>query len=292
MTDLEAMVLPYLRLAALLFRALRLLPPPPQGGQEKIVQGMMMMEVEEEEGEEYTPRQLTASGTNATARRRPAGSEVEALVDYLMLPRLEELMTSERTLRLANRWLYRLSRLQQQLGSHHPSSLLTVTLPSYLFTPSLVPLPDNYAELFGILADAERSKCSTCRTRPKNPALCLVCGRLVCFSNKCCYDKANGKGEVTRHTESCSANNGVYLLLKASVIVLVARGLAAYFGSVYVDHHGELDINLRRGRPLSLDHQRYHNLNRMYARQTKVMETIVSLRNGLEPSRVIRSNVP
>eukprot|EP00457_Paulinella_chromatophora_P011798 gb/GEZN01011960.1/.p1 GENE.gb/GEZN01011960.1/~~gb/GEZN01011960.1/.p1 ORF type:complete len:205 (+),score=7.80 gb/GEZN01011960.1/:200-814(+) len=198
------------------------------------------------------------------------------LCSYLNLPPLSH----PATLELASSWLSRLS-LQRSSVSHR-----TWPGPLQLTRPSLVTLPNSYSSLFQILAEPERSKCRNCGKRPKKPTLCLVCGRMLCLADKCCRDQSAGKGEVTRHTAECSPSNGIYLLLKESIIILVSQGLSAYNGSVYVDSYGEMDIGLIRGRPLSLDPQRMAHLDTLYARQD-VINVLARNRNERDPHSVI-----
>jgi len=76
-------------------------------------------------------------------------------------------------------------------------------------------------------------------------------------------------GECTAHATLCSGGSGVpYLLLGqrgSSGILLVAGALACDYASPYVDVYGESDINLKRGRPLTLCPARYASLTALWA---------------------------
>lgn len=141
--------------------------------------------------------------------------------------------------------------------------------PSFVdkFAPvSLVDLPRNYDEIFQLTASAI---CNKCKTKPKDPALCLVCGSLLCSRAPCCADKDH-KGELSTHTEKCCSGNGMYLLLADSAIILLSQGLAAVHGSPYLDANGEQDPGLRRGRPLFLDAARWEQIRKIFASQSIV----------------------
>ncbi|MES1921792.1 hypothetical protein MHBO_003324 [Bonamia ostreae] len=49
--------------------------------------------------------------------------------------------------------------------------------------PSLIRLPKDYNHLFQLAFDAI---CENCNTNPQKPALCLLCGKVVCVASKCC----------------------------------------------------------------------------------------------------------
>lgn len=49
-------------------------------------------------------------------------------------------------------------------------------------------------------------------------------------------------------------------------------------GSPYLDHHGEMDLGLARGRPLHLDEGRMEQLRQMFARQN-ITSHVARIRN-------------
>jgi len=55
-------------------------------------------------------------------------------------------------------------------------------------------LPLLYQELPFFKEHAKNLKCRRCRTSPKHPALCLLCGELLCFDADCCrYPRGIGE---------------------------------------------------------------------------------------------------
>ncbi|ESO97194.1 hypothetical protein LOTGIDRAFT_51305, partial [Lottia gigantea] len=127
------------------------------------------------------------------------------------------------------------------------------------YRPKLIPLPKEYYQIF----QHYRSKtCVECKRTPKDPTLCLVCGKLICFREDCC--KQNSTGECTQHSVSCGGSTGIFLLVNSSIIVVIRGARATIWGSVYLDDHGEEDKDLRRGKPLYLSKERYTILEQQW----------------------------
>ncbi|VDO78313.1 unnamed protein product [Haemonchus placei] len=70
-----------------------------------------------------------------------------------------------------------------------------------------------------------------------------------------------------KHALDCGRDACCFLALNSSLIVIVREGLAAIWGSVYLDAHGEEDRNLRRGKPLFLSTERVQCLRSDWAEQ-------------------------
>lgn len=135
--------------------------------------------------------------------------------------------------------------------------------------PRLLQPPDNYNIIFQYY---HRKACTACKKVPKDPALCLVCGAFVCLKGACC--KQQGTCEcvlvsvsahptsslrgcvfvrvcffktycVLQHSQHCGAATGIFLLINASVIIIIRGHRFCLWGSVYLDAHGEEDRDLR-----------------------------------------------
>ena len=130
-----------------------------------------------------------------------------------------------------------------------------------------------------------RCKCATTRAFPEEPAVCLLCGELLCAGSQCC--KQNGVGALTRHAGTCGAGVGLFLLVHKCTTVIVRGSYAAYSVSPYVDAHGEEDPSLKRGRPLGLDAERVRHLWKMLASHGIAGEVV---RERMVRDRVIREN--
>ncbi|XP_036400792.1 E3 ubiquitin-protein ligase ubr3 [Megalops cyprinoides] len=129
--------------------------------------------------------------------------------------------------------------------------------------PHLLQLPDNYNTIFQYY---HRKACTACNKVPKDPALCLVCGTFVCLKGLCC--KQHSYCECVLHSQHCGAATGIFLLINASVIIIIRGHRFCLWGSVYLDAHGEEDRDLRRGKPLFLCEERYRVLEQQWVSHT------------------------
>ncbi|KAL2080971.1 hypothetical protein ACEWY4_022824 [Coilia grayii] len=129
--------------------------------------------------------------------------------------------------------------------------------------PRLLQLPENYNSIF---QHYHRKACTSCSKVPKDPALCLVCGAFVCLKGLCC--KQQGICECVLHSQHCGAATGIFLLINASVIIIIRGHRFCLWGSVYLDAHGEEDRDLRRGKPLFLCAERYQVLEQQWVAHT------------------------
>ncbi|XP_053733122.1 E3 ubiquitin-protein ligase ubr3 isoform X2 [Synchiropus splendidus] len=129
--------------------------------------------------------------------------------------------------------------------------------------PRLLQLPSNYNIIFQYY---HRKACTACKKVPKDPALCLVCGAFVCLKGVCC--KQQGICECVLHSQHCGAATGIFLLINASVIIIIRGHRFCLWGSVYLDAHGEEDRDLRRGKPLFLCEERYRVLEQQWVSHT------------------------
>jgi hypothetical protein len=146
------------------------------------------------------------------------------------------------------------------LPSASAAAVAAAGAPSPIPRVSIVWLPASYDALYGRLSAAT---CLRCEQRPDTPLLCLLCGCIVCGGSACC--KRGGVGEATEHTWLHHAGAGAFLILPSSATLLVRGEFAAYAPSLYVDAHGEQDIGLRRGRPLTLSQARADALSELAA---------------------------
>lgn len=84
------------------------------------------------------------------------------------------------------------------LASLHPTAerrlVAARSLPLLRLAPAaLIPLPRDYSDLFQWLTDA---RCAQCQTVPREPALCLVCGQLLCAATPCCRSNSQGARRI------------------------------------------------------------------------------------------------
>ncbi|KJH47887.1 hypothetical protein DICVIV_06015 [Dictyocaulus viviparus] len=160
----------------------------------------------------------------------------------------------------------------------------------------LLNLPQEYDVLFSRFF---QRACNNCSKTPLYPFVCLLCSMLVCLDSCCTIRKIGGHerplpaNEVERHAIDCGRDACCFLALNSSLIVIVRDGLAAIWGSVYLDVHGEEDRNLRRGKPLFLSTKRVDCLQSDWAEQEWEMTgaawlTVDNLQQQLKDAHLYR----
>ncbi|KAJ2309235.1 E3 ubiquitin-protein ligase ubr1, partial [Coemansia sp. RSA 2705] len=211
--------------------------------------------------------QALGSSGGSTQVMSPDEPEVERLLKFLNLPKLHQIFDPETqagTLALAEGWLRDLRQFRRRHAS--PMSLgagFTMAVPVCMPTPySLVELPEGFEVLFERSAKAF---CPRCNSVPSDPALCLLCGNFVCVQGFCCQE--DGIGECNMHMKTCGGTIGVYLLVKKCGLVLLHHDNGCFMSAPYLDQHGEVDLGLKRGRPLYLNHGRYEEMRRLVLTQ-------------------------
>lgn len=121
----------------------------------------------------------------------------------------------------------------------------------------------NLPKLFqSLLEELDGRKCSSCSVSPKSPALCLVCGDLLCCNST--NASPCGVNRISSHAKDCGAGIGVFLVLNITSVQVIREDRSSNWGSPYLDAHGEEDENLDRGKPLFLNMERYSTLERLW----------------------------
>lgn len=177
-----------------------------------------------------------SSSTGSWPGLPPPGHDAsqEAWRKYFGVMPLEAMLASDGICNLVARW----AKLADADAS--------VSTDLYRLTrPELVPLPQAYTELHTDL---------TSKISSENPAVCLVCGDVMC---------AGGKGACTRHAVHCGAGVGIFFLLQDCKLLFVHGPRACYFASPYVDTYGERHGQFR-GRPLFLDRGRIEMVRKLW----------------------------
>ena len=125
----------------------------------------------------------------------------------------------------------------------------------------LVELPSDLAVL---LQETQQRPCKRCGDVPADPALCLLCGEILCYQSFCCQSEDGKRGECNRHTDDCGGSIGIYFKVKTNAVLLLFEQNGTFLYSPYLDSHGEVDIGLRKGRPQRLHRQRYDELRKQW----------------------------
>uniref|UniRef100_A0A8D9AGS5 E3 ubiquitin-protein ligase n=1 Tax=Cacopsylla melanoneura TaxID=428564 RepID=A0A8D9AGS5_9HEMI len=130
----------------------------------------------------------------------------------------------------------------------------------------LINLPEDYSELINTVS------LFTCpnsdREDSRNPALCLICGDMLCSQSYCCQTELFFKmsvGACTYHSHFCGAGVGVFLRVReCEVLFLASPNRGCFMSPPYLDDYGETDQGLRRGNPLRLCQDGYKKLQRLW----------------------------
>jgi E3 ubiquitin-protein ligase UBR2 len=143
-------------------------------------------------------------------------------------------------------------------------------------TRLLIELPHEY---FDIVERATTAVCPNLRGETSRcPALCLVCGSIVCAQSYCCATDSEGQmiGASTVHSRKCSPGVGLYLYIRECQVVLLAgEGRGCLYPAPYFDKYGETDVGLKRGNPLYLCEESYKKLQEIWLKHT-LYEVVVN----------------
>jgi len=184
------------------------------------------------------------------------GDETARLLTLLRLPSLDEIFLAftrdsclepnKTIVEIVSRWCRHL-----ELTLKRPFQVIKLTL-EYPIPLRLLKLPRILHGFFQV----GKMKCKKCGKSPEDPGICLFCGELVCCQEYCCVDD-HGVGECNQHMKECAGQVGIFLLIKKCSILFLREGQGTFALAPYLDVHGEVDPNLKRGRPLYLSPKRY-----------------------------------
>jgi len=134
--------------------------------------------------------------------------------------------------------------------------------------PQLLRLHQQFDQIFQFY---HKKVCDQCGKVPKDPAVCLMCGTMVCMRENCCRKNIIGNQvnkdaacETVRHSIECGGGTGIFLSVNSSTIIVVRGKRACVWGSVFLDFFGEEDKELKRGKPLYLNEKRYQLLEHQW----------------------------
>ena len=134
-----------------------------------------------------------------------------------------------------------------------------------------IPLPAKLTDLIKITLTRT---CARCNTRPDDPAICLICGEMVCLDSDCCRSSGGSEGECTQHARICGAGQGVFILPFASIVLAIAAPRNCIWEGPYEDAHGEPDSYLKRSCKLTLSQRRLDQMRLLYTRASIPIEIV------------------
>jgi hypothetical protein len=148
---------------------------------------------------------------------------------------------------------------------------------SYRHKGQLAPLPKSYNELYHrckflygerddpVDGSATNTECFTV----DEPAVCLVCGKVVMAGNRphATDPSVTNPGECTLHARNCGLGSGLFFVLQKHAVLLIRNEKAAFWGklSIYLDDRGEVGVD-GGCRPLFLCESRHRLLREMWLR--------------------------
>ena len=232
-------------------------------------------------------------------------SEFTRLLDLLRIPHPKDLIgrkhgkAPQRTTSLTSildawdaDWL-RPSPLDLQIQALHrqkglqPSTAYTPEGSAQLEHPVLYELLGLPKHIDILIESSVNRRCKKCRTVPINPAICLLCGELVCQQAYCCMDQDLGDepehGECNMHMWECGVSTGIFLLVKKCTIVYLYADKGTYAVAPYLDSHGEADFGFRKHRPLFLNQARYDEIRKLWLNHSIATVVARKLDAGNDP---------
>jgi len=274
-TELEELALPFLRSAVLFFQHFTDVAP----GQDLVEDGGYTYEV--------LARYLGLPGSLQQLVESPASSS--------LLKRLLRRGTNAVPLTLPSPPLYYRNSLppislsRPQSAPYFPLANLAHQKTSV--TGGLIPLPRDYTDLMNLAAafTCPNNVSGPSAGEVKSPALCLICGMMVCSQSACCETVINGEkcGGCVSHARQCAANTGIFLRVRECLVVLhskVTRG--TFLPAPYLDEYGEADKGLKRGNPLFLDDEKYQEINKIWLKN----EVPVKIARMYDPDMLVLVN--
>ena len=128
----------------------------------------------------------------------PSELEIEYFCDLLQLPSIVSICSNNTVndnyiSKIVSFWCEELKCVLDRQKDDVLNSEVYSPLPF-----ELLKLPEQFNS---IIEDPEMFTCKNCETPPKEPALCLLCGVILCSQSYCCSGE-NLKGECTIHVES------------------------------------------------------------------------------------------
>ena len=107
-----------------------------------------------------------------------------------------------------------------------------VPLPRTLLAggPAVLQLHVMPSDFSALTAQLHGRGCIYCHTPPLEPAVCLLCGALVCAGPNCRRHRAEGdkkEGECTRHARTCGTGTGMLYLAHQGMVLLMDGSRAA-----------------------------------------------------------------
>eukprot|EP00435_Cladocopium_sp_Y103_P016535 s1236_g4.t1 len=129
---------------------------------------------------------------------------------------------------------------------------------------SFIAVPEVYLDL---LKDVRKRPCIKCQRLPDEPAMCLLCGAIVCVGRQDCRG-SDTEGQCTTHARECTAGQSLFLLPYMAQVLAVSAPDCCLWDCPYVDKNGEPNPRLKRPCLMNfrLDARRWDNLRQIFVK--------------------------
>lgn len=150
----------------------------------------------------------------------------------------------------------------------------------------LTPLPTSFGEMVQVHYKRENP---ICQKRPQNPAVCLICGAIVCRLSDCC--KKGNVGGCTSHAYECGLCQGVFIDVNSGEFFMISENRASPYDSAYLNSYRESRGRSTRDVDLeyNLDMDRYNEVRDMFLDHAIVGRIISQKTSGA--TIIFRDNV-
>lgn len=130
---------------------------------------------------------------------------------------------------------------------------------------SFIAVPEVYLDL---LKDVRKRPCSKCQRLPDEPAMCLLCGAIVCVGRREDCRGSDTEGQCTTHARECTAGQSLFLLPYMAQVLAVSAPDCCLWDCPYVDKNGEPNPRLKRPCLMNfrLDARRWDNLRQIFVK--------------------------
>lgn len=204
------------------------------------------------------------------------GLEADRLCGFLNLKTLEQILTSfvdlsaNKTIELErlNSFLTYLSKTSTKAHSMDMDLRKSLEFPGIV---KLIDLPDRLDYFFTKYYYSDRY--NNPNMTIEDPAVCLFCSEVVDVQKAAIGCK---EGQCTTHyLKECSNSVGLFLLPKERSMLLLHKNGGSFYNAPYLDQHGELPGDAKKGKTLYLLKARYDDFIRKVWLQHNVSNFVV-----------------
>ena len=218
--------------------------------------------------------------------------DFEQLCYLLRLPNNTlKFLKSENSLKLLSKWIKynrinEINKKDEDIDNMEidndiiPSTCSSIINTRIVYEPKpfkFIALPNLFQDIFQHVV---RQYCNVCEDLTPETGICLTCGKIICAGIKHLTLRgivgnnqfSNSLNIFVSHAENCG---GVFLVLRLCTVLLFRSRRISVWNSIYLDEHGEEDIELRRGKALYLEPSRVEQILKLVVSQTIDHETRV-----------------